>query len=498
VTAPRSPARRGWGAAAAALVLGVLVPAEAAKPESGPEDTLRAVERSLAEGDLPAARSRIESAASARPEDCTVRAWLAWLEIESGRPEAAQALLAAGACPVESEDRGRWALLRALGAERRADATGLTSALLDVDERQPLWPEDRALARTLSLRHRDGYSLPLEAQAELGLGATSNAFALSPTDAARREAPGSAVARPALRLRLRAPEAGWTPSLELGARGYGLAADEARELSQAEISAAAGLRLGRGATAPTVRYRHEDLFLELVDGSRYWTADRGEVEVSRTRVLTLFAGAGRRVFFTDGWRTRTEWDLAALQALRFLGRPVVLGGAFRLYRAERAVHDQVGGTLTTATDIPVRAALRARLALSGAFDDFPSSGGVDGLVAFGTTDRRLDVTVRLSAGLWRALGAHAALGLTYEYARRWSTADSPDVRYYPYVDHRLLVTLRGGAAGNPWRARGREAPDRVALPYRDLEEWSVLRDDPVRQMLRREEDLGADCGCVVP
>jgi hypothetical protein len=119
-------------------------------------------------------------------------------------------------------------------------------------------------------------------------------------------------------------------------------------------------------------------------------------------------------------------------------------------------------------------------------------------VAFGTTDRRLDVTVRLSAGLWRALGAHAALGLTYEYARRWSTADSPDVRYYPYVDHRLLVTLRGGAAGNPWRARGREAPDRVALPYRDLEEWSVLRDDPVRQMLRREEDLGADCGCVVP
>jgi hypothetical protein len=142
--------------------------------------------------------------------------------------------------------------------------------------------------------------------------------------------------------------------------------------------------------------------------------------------------------------------------------------------------------------------LRARLALSGAYDDFPRSGGVDGLVAFGTTDRRRDGTLRLSAGLWRPLGRHAALGLGYEYARRWSTADAVGIRYYPYTDHRLLLSLRAGLATNPWRAPARDVPGRVALPWRDLEEWSVLRDDPVRQMLRREEDLGADCGCVVP
>jgi hypothetical protein len=146
----------------------------------------------------------------------------------------------------------------------------------------------------------------------------------------------------------------------------------------------------------------------------------------------------------------------------------------------------------------MRASLRARLALSGAFDDFPRSGGADGLVAFGTTERRRDVAVRLSAGLWRPLHTHAAIGLTYELARRWSTADSPGLRYYPYVEHRLLVALRVGDGGNPWRARSWEAPGRVALPWQDLEEWSVLRDDPVRQLLRREEDLGADCGCIVP
>jgi hypothetical protein len=487
-----------WRLLYVAIVVGLAASAAMAAPRDATEDVLRAVGRSLAEQDWPSARSELERAAAEDPENCTLRAWLAWFEIESGRGDPAEALLRAGGCPVGPEERGRWTLLRALGAERRDDAGGVRNALLEVREREPLWPEDRKLAQTLSLRHREGYTLPLEAQAELGLGGTSNAFAQSPTDAALREAPGSAVARPLVRLRVRAPEGTVTPSLEVGGRGYGIAATVARGLSNVELFGAVAARLGRGATHPTVRYRHEELLLDAAEGSRYWAANRGEIEVSPTPTLTFFGGAGRRVFFTDDWRTRTEWDLAGLQAVRFLRRPVVLGGAFRLYRAERPVHDQVGGTLTVATDLPMRASLRARLALSGAFDDFPRSGGADGLVAFGTTERRRDVAVRLSAGLWRPLHAHAAIGLTYELARRWSTADSPGLRYYPYVEHRLLVALRVGDGGNPWRARSREAPGRVALPWRDLEEWSVLRDDPVRQLLRREEDLGADCGCVVP
>jgi hypothetical protein len=247
-----------------------------------------------------------------------------------------------------------------------------------------------------------------------------------------------------------------------------------------------------------VRYRHEELLLDAAEGSRYWAANRAEAEFSPTPTLTLFGGVGRRVFFTDDWRTRRELDLAGLRATSIAHRPVVLGGALRYYQAKQAVHDQVGATLTAATDLPVRAAVRARLALSGAFDDFPRSGGLDGLVAFGTTERRRDIAVRLSSGLWRSLRAYAAIGLTYELARRWSSADSPGFRYYPYVEHRLLVSVRAAAAANPWRARSRETPGRVALPWRSVEEWSVLRDDPLRQMLRREEDLGADCGCVVP
>jgi hypothetical protein len=486
-----------WRLPWAAIAFGLVAHRAVATPADAPEDSLRAVRRSLAQEDWPSARAQLEGAAAAHPESCAVRAWLAWLELESGRGEPAEALLGARGCPVGPEDQGRWALLRALGAERRGDAAGGRAALLEVSERQPLWPEDRDLVRTLSGRHRDGYTLPLEARAEIALGATSNAFAMSPTDAALREAPGSAVARPDLRLDLRAPEGPVTPFLELGARGYGISNPEAREVSHADLTFAAAVRFGRDGVLPTVRYRHDELLLDAA-GGRYSAANEAEVQLSPSSGLTLFGGVGHRVFFSDDWRTRTEWNLAGLLGASLLNRPLVLGGAFRYYRAHRAVHDQVGGTLSAAGELPLRASLRARLAVSGAYDDFPRSGGADGLVAFGTTERRRDVTVRLAAGLWRPIDARAALGLTYELARRWSTADDGVLRYYPYIDHRVLVSLRFGDGGNPWRPRSPEAPGRVALPYRDLGGLSVLWDDPMRRLLRQQEDLAADCGCVVP
>jgi hypothetical protein len=272
---------------------------------------------------------------------------------------------------------------------------------------------------------------------------------------------------------------------------------EAREQSHADLSVAAAVRFGRGGLRPTVRYRHDELLFDAA-GGRYSAANEGEVEISPSRDLSLFGGVGHRVFFTDDWRTRTEWNLAGLGATSLRGRPLVLGAAFRYYRAHRDVHDQVGGTLSAAGELPLGASVRARLAVSGALDDFPRSGGAFGLIAFGTADRRRDATLRLSAGLWRSLGARAALGLTYELARRWSTADNAELRYYPYVDHRVLVSIRVGDGGNPWRPQRPEVPGRVALPYRDLGQRSFLWDDSMRRLLRQEEDLAADCGCVVP
>jgi thioredoxin-like negative regulator of GroEL len=88
----------GRGLLPAAIVLALVARPATAFPQAA-EDTLRLVERSLTEEDFAAARSHLERAAAEHPQDCAVRAWLAWFEIESGRESPAQALLGAD---------GRW------------------------------------------------------------------------------------------------------------------------------------------------------------------------------------------------------------------------------------------------------------------------------------------------------------------------------------------------------------------------------------------------------
>jgi len=66
------------------------------------------------------------------------------------------------------------------------------------------------------------------------------------------------------------------------------------------------------------------------------------------------------------------------------------------------------------------------------------------------------------------------------------------------IPRRALLDLLDPDGGNPWRARSAEEAGRVALPYRDLAEQSVLWDDQMRRLLRQEEDLAANCGCSVP
>ncbi len=475
----------------------VSVSAETLPAASPGNDALAAVAQALSQGDVLAARSRLARAAAEQPDDCAVRGWLAWFEIETGGWGSAQAQLDLPGCPLLPEDRGRWALLRALAADRRDEDARAGEALRSLGESQPLWPEDRRLAHTLSARHLPGYTAPLEVRADGARGATSNAFASSPIDSAGLETPASAILRPGLQIRARTPAAAITPSLEIVARGHGFSAASARELSHAVVSAAGGLRLGRGRVGPTLRYRHEELLLDA-SGGRYAASDRGELEVEPLRHLTLLGGAGRRTFFEDDWRTRTEWELAGFLVTRLARWPLVVGAALRCFDARRTVHDQIGGTLSAASELPVRAELRARLAVSLSYDVFPRSGGRDGLVAFGTEAKRRDATLRLSGELWRPLTARAAVALRYELSHRSSTADASGLRYYPYSDHRLLVLVRVGHGGNPWRARSAQDAGRPQLPYRGLGEFQVMWDDEMRQLLRQEEDLASDCGCTVP
>jgi hypothetical protein len=457
------------------------------------------VRSQILEGDVLIARATLEDHERTHPVDCQLRAWLIWIDIEQYRWEDARLRLRAAGCPQTEEERGRWALLEVLLARSEGDTKGFVRRLEGLGERSALFPEDRELDTTLRWRHLEGFTFPLETRIEVGLGGTSNAFAISPVDAARRDALASAVVRPSIAFQLRAPERRVTPVVEARAWGLGIATQEARSRSNGTISLRAGARFGRRPRLrPLFAFAHEEVLLNLPDRSRYAAANRLEAELNCGRRLTLLAGVGRRTFFTDPWRTRREGDGAAILGLTAFGRPLLLAGAFRLFSADRAVHDQVGATLTAATDVPVRPGLSARLVAAAGFDDFPRSGGVDGIIAFGTADRRRDLLVRLSAGLWRRLSDHVVAGATYDFARRWSTADTPGVRFYPYVDHRVLVALRFERGGNPWRRHGREAPGHVPLPYGDVERPSVVLDDLVRRLLRQQDELSEDCGCVVP
>jgi hypothetical protein len=472
---------------------------ELAQGEAEFESPLLEVRSQILEGDVLSARATLEGLERPHAVDCQLRAWLIWTDIEQFQWENARRRLRAPGCPQTEEERGRWALLQVLLARSEADTEGLVQTLAGLGERSVLFPEDQRLDTTLRWRHLEGYTLPLETTVEAGFGGTSNAFAISPVDAARRDALASAVVRPSIAFQLRAPERRVTPAVEARAWGVGIAAPQARSRSNATISLRAGAWFGRRPRLrPLFAFAHEEVLLNLPDRSRYAAANRLEAELNCGRRLTLLAGVGHRTFFTDPWRTRREGDGAAILGLTAFGRPLLLAGAFRFFSADRAVHDQVGATLTAATDVPVRTGLSARLVAAAGFDDFPRSGGVDGIIAFGTPDRRRDLSVRLSTGLWQRLSGNVLAGATYDFARRWSTADTSGVRYYPYVDHRVLVALRFEWGGNPWRRSGREPPGHVPLPYDDLERPSVLLNDLVRRLLRQQDELSEDCGCVVP
>jgi hypothetical protein len=428
--------------------------------------------------------------------DCETRSWLAAVLTLQGDRERARQILAAPGCPGGEAERGRWALLRARLAEGDDRASEATQFLAEVGERAPLFGEDRALWRELSARLRPAWRPPLDALVELALGATSNAFAGTPTDT-----PGtgtaSLVGRPSLSLRLRAPQARvMTPVIELDTRGQGSAASAARDLSHVQLAGRAGLELGRGRVRPVLLYRYEELRINRQDDARFFFAHRGEVEVALSPAVSVLAGLGRRTH-ADDWRTRSEADGALLVGGSVRGVPSWAALSVRVHDAQRAVYDLRGATLLGLSEVPLRPRVALRVAASVAYDSYPRSGGPDGRIAFGTSALRRDLTTRLSLGAWlRGRGA-LRLGATYELGRRFSSADDLRLLYFPFTEHRLLIQARLALAGNPWRRRAPVGADHVPLPHALSEAGAAADLRALRQLLSQPDELRAPCGCTL-
>jgi hypothetical protein len=448
---------------------------------------------SIAKGDLTAADLTLRKRLALHPDDCETRAWLAWLLITRDALEQARSTLnELATCPASDPEGRRWLLLRALLSHRGGDDGTAWSLLSKVGERAPLLPEDRALASEIRSLTRGGWSPPFQFAAELSGGGTSDALAGSPTDT-----PGhgvsSALARSNLSVRLRAPEHhGIAPFTEASLRTHGIAADGARGLSYADLGLRAGVGLSAGRVTSRLAYGHEELWVNLDGGFRFSIANRLEFDFSCPRV-DAHVGFGRRDF-EDQDRSRDEIDAAVIHSTRVGNKPALLAFGARSYRARRPTYHQLGATLTgVLAGINLGKDLSAELMAVTSWDYYPSSGGPDGQLVFGTDRKRRDLSGRLSLSLGKQVSRLAHIGVSYDFARRWSTADERFF-YYPYTVHRGMIELRLFSSVNLWQRRVRVAPGHVEIPY----DIAASREDAARvyETLRPDEDFTSGCGDV--
>ncbi len=447
-----------------------------------------------ASSDLPGAIRGLEDHLAIDPLDCESWSWLAWLELERGDHARAWQVLQAPSCPDTPEMASRFALLEAwLRRDLQDPAAG--AALARVGDRAVLLPEDASLWAALQ-RQLDATWMPRAAlDGELGLGATSDAFAGSPVDTTLSGV-GSALARLRLSAYLAAPDLGGVaPFVATDVKGHGIEAEEARELSYLELGGRAGFSFKLGSARMRLAYRREALFLDVPDNSRYTLADRGELELELPGKALVLAGGGHREY-QDPWRTRRELDAGLVVPFTLAGFGVTAGMSARSYSAARAVYDQQGLSITAMASHALGHGLSGRLAVLLSGDDYPDSGGLEGLIAFGSREKRRDLGARLQLGVARTLGSHLGVAVTLEHARRSSTIDPGLYGSFAYRETKLMVSVRAALAGNPWRGRPEVAEDHVPLDYGQAPQLLPLDLGGVRDMLRQEEELRRDCGCT--
>ena len=446
----------------------------------------------LASGNSGQAAELLRQQVEFAPLDCETWSWLAWVELHRNEPAAAWQALQAPGCPGSPQEVTRWVLLEALVQRAAGNPDGVAVALAGLGDRSVMWPEDARLRAGLERLRNPAWQQPLQATVDLAAGGTTNAFAGSPTDTAK-QGEESLLARLNAAASLRVPRRGpWTPLVEASVRGHGIAAEEARELSYLELAGRLGAELRLGRATAVLTYRKDALHLNR-DNSLYSEGQRAELELELPGGLVVLAGGGHRDF-QDPWRTRQELDAGVAGTLRVGRLPITLALAGRSFDAHMPVYDQRGGTLSVVTSPSLGSAWRARLGLTVAVDDYPHSGGWEGLVAFGSDERRRDTLARLSLGTIRRLGNGSQIGITYEHARRWSSIEEGFQGSFSYREHRLLVGLRFDLDANPWR-RGHAGGDHVRLDHGLDLPAGGFGEERVRDLVRQDEDLRGDCGC---
>lgn len=428
---------------------------------------------------------------AAAPDDCEARTWLARAYLVTGMPEQAIEALDAD-CPADSPVVVRRAMLRSVA--RPGDAP---RQLLEARRQRSAWAEERAALPGLT-RRLDPDAMPdLVWRLEGTGGWSSNPRMGSPTDAAGTGRDGgSAMAGLDLWVRA-APELGAVarPVVEAQARLFWLFADDVKNLSYLQLSGRLGVQFRALLPRVTLSYRPDWLLLPM--GFRnetgpvsYAMGHRGEVEIETGRWVTVFLGAGRRIF-REMPRTRTEIDVGVggRVPLGNVGN-LVWAGAGRSYRGRHSAYNLWGGGLALSAQLRIPKGFLARLGAAFSIDAYPDSAGTPDSDLFGSPRDRRDLFFKVGASFFSPDLRGVRLGLGYDFSDRESTASR-----YAFDDHRVLVRLvwSGDATltGPATAVVGPAAP----MPW-DAADGARGLEERVQDLLRQDEQVQRSSSCV--
>lgn len=429
------------------------------------------------------------------PDNATLRAWLAGVYLRQGDTDLAHEILDAAAKPPEGPDRARWDLLEAVRLDAEGERSAAAAALAAVAPDSVLYPEDVGTWHDLQRRVNPAWIDPIRGELEVTAGRTSNALAGAPTDPGASGG-ASAIADLDLRLRVAPPSRGrLRTAFDLDVSGHALDESAYRDLS----TLLGALRVGVVRTGAGNRtlfgYRAERLLINQ-DEPRYSEAHRLEVEAERRTGTVAFGGVGRRSY-QDGRRTRWEADVGAGFPLALpTGKAIMVGATARAADAFSPAYDQVGVSLAASARWSLGRGFATRVALAVTFDDYPRSGGAEGLAVFGSDVRRRDLLGRIRVTLDGPRWHGMTPAVEWQVSRRSSTLDDRPGADYSFRESRIAVVARWRFAPDPW------SPPTVSPPGHVPLDWGAgsgdgERSESIIDLLRQDEELRRGSSCVV-
>jgi len=445
-------------------------------------------------GNMSWALKVLSDALAGAPNDCTLRARLAWLLLKEADYRGALSTLSGGTCPGSEEERARWSLLSA-EAERQADRLGPARQHLgDAGTRGTMFSEDAGL-RT----HLESFLWPMrtpqfELRGELSAGWSSNPLLGSPLDPLS-SGEDYASFKGELDVQARGKGPWWGNArlvLEGDLRSQILAARTARDLSYAGGDAKPGLELSWPAITLALSYHYDALWLaapdDYGDKGLLYDGHRGELILQTTSGFYALAGGGHRTFRVMG-RSRYETDLGLGWGDRLGTKLFLLAGlSGRHHDAENPAYDLWGATALLALRRQLFKGWNLRASGALATDWYPDSAGSE---AFHSPHARRDVLLKGRIGIWSPTfldGLRA--GVQYEPSRRLSTAD-----LFDFADHTVLLLLGFGFAADPWGPTLREAAEWDLVDY-GLNKGDGALDERLEDLLRSDEESQRGSSCL--